>query len=802
MSFLISDEPIEPALPTSKVGQGQKTGFIIQDDVGPATGTPTTAKQPTELSKTLRGVGEAVAHEVTGIAGGLAGLAVEGGSELIHQIPLPVPTKEGLKAFHIPMPTERLKSAVQYALTYQPHTEAGAKFVDALDNPESMANPMTYLKMVGDFGETLKNQTDDPHAKAEIDLLYNTLLMKLPKAAGLAVGGAKRLMRGGESAAKEMQGNIAAFKRAGVDRPTLGQVSAGGLTKGSLAPENVVERQRPQVVNQMENLANRLSTARTSEEAGKAIVSAIEGYPEYETLQLGKRTVQSPTGRKIGGWMSDVRERETQLHDRWQTAVGKQTPVFLHNTMAALKKLATPVPGAEATTASLINRKLTDLYSRIQNDAGPSESLSVEAVENLRKSIGELTDPAMEARLTAKEYNTLYSSLKQDLEHVVSEKSPFAKKNFNDAFEFSRNMHDVSENIMQPILNTRLPERAFSAATSGTSEGASLLRTLINGDPAKNMPRLNPAETDALKSVVLRKLGDGDRGPFNADKFFQNWGKMHSDAKDVLFGKEGRSFRNDIDNIHKVVGMMQTEASTLYAIRNFATEHGAEGMIGAVAYLARKPGIAHVLLGGPAVAFITGRLITNPRFIKWLASATTKRPDSIVPLLANLQARMIDQPPEDQLDAKKFGAMVGRQFGFLKDALHNPSKDMVATDKLLNGLTGGSFNETISARVAENKATSPTAKSIADFLDSIDPGHTERALADAKRAKAGQEDQMKTGSLNSPEKVAENAARDMRIGKTVDKMRAAHIPDQDIQDEVQKQMLDSYTPGELKNLED
>lgn len=607
-------------------------------------------KKPATTWEKVKGAGEAALQFATGAVGGLAGLVAEAGkgaSEL----------EGGALGRRIPekdLDATTAKEKVQSALTYQPRTEKGKEYAKDVATPESLLNPLTYVKAISDTGEALKNQTDDPNAKAAIDVAFNAALSALPKVPGAAVGGAKYLMRGGEESAKKMQENIAMFKRAGVSKPTIGQVSAGGLTKGSYASPGTIERQSPEIADRASKLADQLSAVKTSEEAGKVIKEALQGTPEMETLKIRGKDIQSPTGRTEGGWIKDVKKQEDALHNKWQEAVGLDTPVYLPSTLKTLKDLTTVTPGAEATTAATLNPKIMDIYNRLKDDAGRARSLPLQAVEQVRQSIGALTDPSMEARISAREANALYAALKQDVGEAVARKSPAAKKAYNDAFEYSRNLHDISETIVEPILKTRTPEKAFAAATSGTKEGVSALRTLLEGDKAKGIPGLNPAERDVVKGVMLRKLGESDAGKFNADAFFKNWNTMHEDAKSVLFGKEGGKLRTDLDHLSNIIEKSRSAKSTIYALRDFAMGHGGEGVGGAAAMVMGHRTLGEVLLGGPTIAFVTGRLISNPKFVKWLASASSKKSASLTPMLANLEQRVADEPQSDQEEVKQY----------------------------------------------------------------------------------------------------------------------------------------------------
>jgi hypothetical protein len=177
---------------------------------------------------------------------------------------------------------------------------------------------------------------------------------------------------------------------------------------------------------------------------------------------------------------------------------------------------------------------------------------------------------------------------------------------------------------------------------------------LLEGDKSKGLKGLNPAERDVIKSVMLRKLGEADSGKFNADAFFSNWRLMHNDAKDLLFGKEGGKLRTDLDVVNSIIEKSHGTKSTIYALRDFAMGHGAEGVAGAGATVLGHRKLGELLLAGPTMAFLTGRMITNPKIIKWLAQTSNKKSASLLPMLANLEQRVVDEDPETKKDVQEF----------------------------------------------------------------------------------------------------------------------------------------------------
>lgn len=136
------------------------------------------------------------------------------------------------------------------------------------------------------------------------------------------------------------------------------------------------------------------------------------------------------------------------------------------------------------------------------------------------------------------------------------------------------------------------------------------------------------------------------------------------------------------------------------------------------------------------------------------------------PTLLRDELATILQGPVPKLGKEERAALQQRVRENLRELLHNPSPELIAADIRLNKLLGGE-NETLSARIGKAKDKSKVAELLAKGLDSLDPGHIERALADIRKETeqhvtelAAHDESMKdllpptTVKVTSPEDVA------------------------------------------------
>ena len=183
------------------------------------------------------------------------------------------------------------------------------------------------------------------------------------------------------------------------------------------------------------------------------------------------------------------------------------------------------------------------------------------------------------------------------------------------------------------------PEKIFAAATSGTKEGATTLRAVMQSLPTDGQKMLSAA--------VIRRLGRATSGQqnelgdkFSTETFLTNWNSLSGEAKSSLFDRYGSGFRASMDNVAKVAAnlrdgskVFRNPSGTGQAV---AQTSAAAAFFGALASGRLKTALG--VAGGIGVSNLIARLMTNPRFVKWL-STTTSKPTSAAPALLNQLAQ-------------------------------------------------------------------------------------------------------------------------------------------------------------------
>lgn len=288
---------------------------------------------------------------------------------------------------------------------------------------------------------------------------------------------------------------------------------------------------------------------------------------------------------------------------------------------AAAASEATDIARTRVSQAQEIEETIGDLQAAA---AASNGRLPYEAVKKLRTLVGqEIDDAGLMGDFPRSKFKALYGALSRDLERAAAEAGPAAMQAYRRANNYTRMGMERAENVSRVVDKNGGPEAVFQSAMSGTKEGASTLRAVMQSIPK-----------DAQKAVtaaVVKRLGrarssaqnvEGDA--FSADTFLTRWNDLSDDAKRVLFDRHGPGFSRDMDRIARVASAVK-EGGKAFANPSGSANKVAGYSYGAalVASLLDVTGASTAkLIGGGLAANGLARTLTSPRAVRWLARAT------------------------------------------------------------------------------------------------------------------------------------------------------------------------------------
>lgn len=455
-------------------------------------------------------------------------------------------------------------------------------------------------------------------------------------AGGLAPGalaaGAPAAVRGAVrgSDPTRLNQNIAAFESAGTT-PTVGQASENRVMR---ALESLMARV-PGGAGVMQKKA-----ATQADEVGTGLQKLADDLaPKTNPTTAGRAIEQGITGE--GGFVSRFKEQASKLYDELDKHMPADTPVKLSATQAFLAKSAAPTKGAEATSALLANPKLGQIGDALGRDlAGSGGALPYGAAKSLRTRVGEMiANAGIVSDVPRAELKQLYGALSQDI-RAQAAKDPKAFAAANRAENYYRSGLDRLEKVESVVKKNGGAEKIFAAATAGTREGATTLRSV--------MQSLKPEEAKILTSAVVRRLGRANPGAqndtgdaFSTQTFLTNWNGLSKEAKSTLFDRMGPDYRSSMDNIARMASNLRSGSKVFSnpSGTSDATIQAATVGSAVTSLLMGSPGGAAAVAGAVGSANLGARLMTNPTFVRWLGRNTNRPIGSLnaqVGVLANM----------------------------------------------------------------------------------------------------------------------------------------------------------------------
>lgn len=430
----------------------------------------------------------------------------------------------------------------------------------------------------------------------------------------LAQGAVRQTLRGGEQGRQALQENIETFGRAGT-APTLAQGTQGRIAQatesflsrtpgGAGRIASTAQRQADDVAARVERIADDLSPKATAERAGRAIETGIKGFVER------------------------FKATSSRLYDDVDRHVDVNAPTQLSATRRFLSEKITPVAGAEETSQLLSSKFLDDVSRALDTDlqsalAQGVDGLPYSSIKALRSRVGEklsnlsLIDDASKADL-----KRLYGALSDDLTtYVQGTNNPAASRAVTRANDFYRAGRNRIDNIESVVNKNGGPEKIFNAALSGTKEGATTLRTV--------MKSLQPNEQKMVAAAVVRRMGKATPGQqdvtgeaFSINTFLTNWARLSPEARGTLFGRFGPKFSKNMESLASFASSIRT-GSRVFINPSGTQQAISLQTIGGGTVLASALGqfeIAAALAGTTVGSNLMSRLMTNPRFVNWLAA--------------------------------------------------------------------------------------------------------------------------------------------------------------------------------------
>ena len=357
-----------------------------------------------------------------------------------------------------------------------------------------------------------------------------------PAAAEYAgASGLRGLLRGGEAGRQSMEGRISDFRAVGAN-PSVGQATGNRRTQGlegmlSGAPTSggrlagFAEKQASDIGSGLQRKAEQFFPNASAERAGTAVNNGAETFA------------------------GNVKATRKALYWQADKLIPGNTSLPLSNTRRTLAELVTPTRGAEATTGGIISPQIKAIADNVAADLEANGGvMPYEAIKKLRSLIGPKSAATLVPDPDAAAYKRLYGALSKDMEEAARQQGGDAWQAMKRANTYTKASADRLEQVQRVVDKNGGPEKVYNAVMSGTQDGGTTLRAVMQSLPKEGQR--------AMTAAVIKRMGLATAGAqgaagetFSAQTMLRKWNNVSDEAKRALFDRHGPAFSKDMDRI-------------------------------------------------------------------------------------------------------------------------------------------------------------------------------------------------------------------------------------------------------------
>lgn len=430
----------------------------------------------------------------------------------------------------------------------------------------------------------------------------------------------RRAFRGGEQGRQAVANAVDDAARSGTSlsvgqatgiRPIQAAENISSRVAGGGPITSAAQRSADDIQSRLAGIADDISTTRGSEAAGRAVTSAIRGR---------------------NGFIDRFQAQSSVLWNGVDDAIGRETPVAIQNTKATLDDLVrTDTLGKILTTAKT---------AEIKQALDEVDSIDYGSLRDLRSLIGaKISNADLISDVPKAELRRLYGAITDDIRAVAQQTGDDAARAFTRANNYTRAGHTRIDGFIENVMRKADFTKVYEAVTKG-GEGSQTINAFKRS--------MQPEEWEIVASNVVRQLGKANPGQQGADgvefsinKFLTDWNKLGPAKKALFSGSRTLDhYGRDLDAIARTAERIKT-ASAVGANPSGTGQFTANLSTGVLLAGSASTGNAPVFLG--ALGAIAGnntfaRLMTNPRFVSWLAGTTKVKSAQMGAQLAKLAA--------------------------------------------------------------------------------------------------------------------------------------------------------------------
>ena len=390
-------------------------------------------------------------------------------------------------------------------------------------------------------------------------------------------------------------------------------------------------------------------SATTMKNKIEEVISTAQSSAYRVAQKVGKPKTQQEVGVNIqdsaSRAMATFRKEQKAIETKLANAIGAETPFFMNNTRQLLSEFA-----IKAKDNPLFAKK----YSEFANDLNSvlkqnpqAQTIPYSTLREARTIFGEITSDKLESTSRQKLANQVYGALTQDISENAERlgvKGAWEKTN-----KFTRDFMQKNGQFLDKIIQTDAPEKVYRTLLNGRKDGGTYIEILRK--------EFNDEEWNQILPTILKKMGHKNLGneaddTFSFVTYITNYRSFSEEAKKAFFGKN-TAIRKDLDNLTTIFSSMEQNLR----LKNFSNTASVAHTLNIFERLLSTPTkIASTItkIGASALTpNLIAKLVTNPKFVKWLAQPEITKSSQIGQRIGQLSV-IANENPEISEEIRQF----------------------------------------------------------------------------------------------------------------------------------------------------
>tara|TARA_R110002050_G_scaffold2506_2_gene14524 strand:+ start:27595 stop:29880 length:2286 start_codon:yes stop_codon:yes gene_type:complete len=368
------------------------------------------------------------------------------------------------------------------------------------------------------------------------------------------------------------------------------------------------------------------------------VIDGAQAASEKLASKIGQPVSQQQQGIKMQEAAQSAIEKFTVQQSKLETELAEKIGDDTLFSIDSIRGFYDELISASASMPRFTKRAFGDakllLDDIILDAAGNNGRIPYSEFRRVRTLLGEKMSDMTEGSGRTM-YKRMYGHMTDDLK-FGADSLGFGKM-FDDAVDFTKSFKQEYDDFLNKIIDYDAPEMGYRFLMNSRKDGGTYFQKLKE--------QFTEEEWQDVSATIIQKMGYKNFGneadeAFSTATFLNNWKSISLEAKKTLFSetRKGDALLEELNGLIDVFSALNKNARlaghsnsgsvahTLNLMNALGGNAGAVilGVIGFGAGVGpAAAALATTFIGGVVTPNVSARLITNPAFVKWLATSAS-----------------------------------------------------------------------------------------------------------------------------------------------------------------------------------